>query len=169
MQSLVSLVSMLSRVGVSLTSGLGRARVVRQPARNCSEKGKDQALKFEIGGKKETFKVIDTQVEANKAFGFFSTLKGQKLVGGMWMVGSALGALYQIAPHWFFLNKVKDIYQSFSKGFPTLIKEEMLNLINKVTVDMKLGRDALVGFPEFYYWKERSEVPFEQMRFVPMV
>ena len=24
--------------------------------------------KFEIGGKKETFKVIDTQVEANKAF-----------------------------------------------------------------------------------------------------
>jgi hypothetical protein len=125
--------------------------------------------KFEIGGKKETFKVIDTQVEANKAFGFFSTLKGQKLVGGMWMVGSALGALYQIAPHWFFLNKVKDIYQSFSKGFPTLIKEEMLNLINKVTVDMKLGRDALVGFPEFYYWKERSEVPFEQMRFVPMV
>lgn len=125
--------------------------------------------KFEIGGKKETFKVIDTQVEANKAFGFFSTLKGQKLVGGMWMVGSALGALYQIAPHWFFLNKVKDIYQSFSKGFPTLIKEEMLNLINEVTVDMKLGRDALVGFPEFYYWKERSEVPFEQMRFVPMV
>ena len=86
--------------------------------------------KFEIGGKKETFKVIDTQVEANKAFGFFSTLKGQKLVGGMWMVGSALGALYQIAPHWFFLNKVKDIYQSFSKGFPTLIKEE----INEVTV-----------------------------------
>ena len=54
------------------------------------------------------------------------------------MVGSALGALYQIAPHWFFLNKVKDIYQSFSKGFPTL-KEEMLNLINEVTVDMKLS------------------------------
>ena len=102
------------------------------------------------------------------------------------MVGSALGALYQIAPHWFFLNKVKDIYQSFSKGFPTLIKEEMLNLINEVAVEVKsvklfvltltephawgvLGRDALVGFPEFYYWKERSEVPFEQMRFVPMV
>ena len=96
------------------------------------------------------------------------------------MVGSALGALYQIAPHWFFLNKVKDIYQSFSKGFPTLIKEEMLNLINEVTVKSVklfvltltephawgvLGRDALVGFPEFYYWKERSEVPFEQMRF----
>ena len=101
---------MLSRVGSSLTSGLGRARVARQPARNCSDKGK-----FEIGGKKETFKVINTQIEANKAFGFFSTLKGQKLVGGMWMVGSALGALYQIAPHWFFLNKVKDIYQSFSK------------------------------------------------------
>ena len=140
--------------------------------------------KFEIGGKKETFKVIDTQVEANKAFGFFSTLKGQKLVGGMWMVGPALGALYHIAPHWFFLNKVKDIYQSFSTGFPTLIKEEMLNLINEVTVKSVklfvltlkephtwgvLGRDTLVGFPEFYYWKERSEVPFEQMRFVPMV
>ena len=66
----------------------------------------------------------------------------------------------------------------------TLIKKEMLNLINEVTVkSLKLfvlsltephawgvlGRDALVGFPEFYYWKERSEVPFEQMRFVPMV
>ena len=48
----------------------------------------DQALKFEIGGKKETFEVIDTQVWVNKA-----TLKGQKLVGGMWVVGSALGAL----------------------------------------------------------------------------
>ena len=90
-----------------------------------------------------------------------------------------LGALYQIAPHWFFLNKVKDIYQSFSKGFPTLIKEE----INEVTVKPVklfvltltephawgvLGRDALVGFPEFYYWEDRSEVPLEQMRFVPM-
>ena len=99
------------------------------------------------------------------------------------MVESAFGALYQIAPHWFFLNKVKDIYQSFSKGFPTLIKEEMLNLINEVTVKSVklfvlpltephawgvLGRDALVGFPEFYYWKERSEGPFEQIRFVPM-
>ena len=91
-----------------LTSGLGRTRVGRQPVRNCSEKGKDQALKFEIGGKKETFKVVDTQVEANKAYGFFSTLKGQKLVGGMWVVGQLWVLL--IAPHWFFWNTVKKLW-----------------------------------------------------------
>jgi len=104
-----------------------------------------------------------------------------------------VGALYHVVPHWFFLDKVKGIYQGYSKGFPSKVKDEMLRLINEVTVDMKLGddevksvdvfvltlteplawgelgRDALLGFPEFYYWSGRHDVPIGQMRFGAML
>jgi len=180
---------MLAQARLLLSSGLARIKQSKLGLRNMSDKSKDQALKFEIGGKKETFKVIDEAVESKKVYGFFSTLKGQKIVGSIWVVGSALGTLWHVAPHWLFLNQVKGIYQSYSKGFPTLVQKEMVDVINEVAVEMKLeeaeinsmnlfvltmtepfawgelGKDALIGYPEYYYWTNINDVPIGKMRF----
>ena len=68
----------LFRAWLILSSGLARFKPPKLATRNMSEKGKevkDQALKFEIGGKKvkfkgwrDPFKVIDKQIEANKVY-----------------------------------------------------------------------------------------------------
>jgi len=184
---------MLSKARHLLPSVLARFRLHKYAFRCMSDKPKEQALKFEIGGKQQTFKVVDEQAEANKFYGFFSTLKGQKLVGSFWIVASALGAMWHIAPNWFFLERVKQIYQNYSNGFPTRVRDEMLGLINDVTIDMKLeeqevksigvfvltstepfawgelGRDCLVGFPEFYHFNDVQEVPIQRMRFGSML
>jgi len=155
--------------------------------RQMSESSKEQTLKFDIGSKKEP--IIDAQTEANKVYGFFSTVKGQKLVGGVWLTASAVAALYHVAPNWFFLDKIEAIYQSYSKGFPTKVNNDMLNIINEVTQDFQLseqqvktlglfvlsltepygwgelGRNALIGFPEYFYWVNIEEVPIDKMRF----
>ena len=179
---------MLSRA--KIFSGFARcSRPPRFAVRNMSEKSKDSAIKFQVGGKKETYTAVDVQAEANKFYNFFKTLKGQKIVGGLWVAGSVIGLLYQLAPHWFFLEQVKQIYQSYTNGLPTKVKDEMMDLIREVTVDMKLteeelncidvfvltmtepfawgdlSRLGLVGFPQFYYFQELEDVPLAKMRF----
>jgi len=152
-----------------------------------SDKQKESPIKFEVGGQK--IQAVDVQAEANKFYNYFSTLKGQKIVGGVWMAGSALGLMYQFAPHWFFLEQVKHIYQSYTNGLPSKVKDEMMDLIKKVTEDMKLSKEelncidvfvltmtepfawgdlsrhGLVGFPQYYHWEDSEEVPISKMRF----
>jgi len=180
---------MLAQARLLLSSGFARLKPSKPWLRKMCNTSKDQEMKFEIGNKKQTYKVIDTAVESRKFYGFFSTLRGQKIVGSVWVVGSALGVLWHVAPHWFFLNQVKDIYQSYSKGYPTPVEQEMKDMINEVAADMKLketeinsmnvftltmtepfawgelGRDALLGYPEYFNWTDVEQVPIRKMRF----
>ena len=150
-------------------------------------------MKFEIGSgdKKKVYEYTDTatsQRRANKFYDWFTTLKGQKFVGSMWIGLSAVGALYHIAPHWFFLNQVKSVYQSYSKGFKAPIQNELLTLLNDVVKEMnlndeeverlkvfittlsepygwgELGKDALVGFPDYFQYEGVGDVPMDKIR-----
>ena len=155
-----------------------------------SNKGKDQAMKFEIGSgdKKQVYEAVDTQVKANSFYNWFSSVQGQKVVGSVWIGMSALGALYHVAPHWFFLPQVKSVYQSYTRGFKTQVRNELLELLNVVIKDMnltdkdvetlsvfmltlsepfgwgELGKNSLVGFPEYLHYQSVNEVPLEKMR-----
>jgi len=155
-----------------------------------SEKGKEQALKFDInvGGKKQTYEVVNAEKQAHSFYNWFSTLKGQKVVGSIWIGLSAFGALYHLAPHWFFLNQIKSIYQSYNKGFKTQVQNEMLDLLNTVVTDMnlsdqetqslnvfisslsepngwgELGKNCLLGYPDYFHYNSTEDVPMNQMR-----
>ena len=158
--------------------------------RLMSEKGKDQAMKFEInvGGKKQTFEAVNAEEQAHSFYNWFKTLKGQKVVGSIWLGVSAIGALYHLAPHWFFLNQVKSIYQSYNKGFKTQVRSEMLELLNKVVTDMnlsdqeieslnvfisslsepngwgELSKNCLLGYPDYFHYNSKEDVPMDHMR-----
>ena len=145
----------------------------------------NQAIKFDLIEKNIN---NDPQKNANRFYSWFSTLKGQKIVGSCWIGISVAGALYHVAPHWFFLDQVKSLYQNYTNGFRSKVQQEMLQLINEVTKDMKLtdeeitslgifvsalsepygwgelGRNGLVGFPDQFHYKSESDVPLEKMR-----
>jgi len=149
-------------------------------------------MKFDIGtgDKKKTYEFIDEQAgqsRANKFYNWFRTVKGQKTVGGFWIGLSALGALYQVAPQ-FFLNQVKSIYQSYSKGFKAPVRSELLKLLNEVVNEMnlsdeevdhlsvyivnmtepygwgELGKESLIGLPDYFHYESVADVPLERMR-----
>ena len=65
-----------------------------------SEKGKDQAMKFEInvGGKKQTFEAVNAEEQAHSFYNWFKTLKGQKVVGSIWIGVSASSEIFLIIP-----------------------------------------------------------------------
>jgi len=157
--------------------------------RSFADKPKDQAIKFNLTEKNlDNALNQDPQRNANRFYNWFSTLKGQKIVGSCWIAISIGGALYHVAPHWFFLDQVKSIYQSYTNGFRSKVQQDMLLLINEVTKDMKLtdqevsslgifvsiisepygwgelGRNGMVGFPDQFHYKSESEVPLEKMR-----
>ena len=128
------------------------------------------------------------QERANSFYNWFRTVKGQKTVGGFWIGLSALGALYHLAPHWFFMNQVKSIYQSYNKGFKTPVRNELLKLLNEVVNDMglsdeevdhlsvfignmtepygwgELGKESLIGIPDHFHFTTVEDVPMERMR-----
>ena len=128
------------------------------------------------------------QERANSFYNWFRTVKGQKTVGGFWIGLSALGALYPLAPHWFFMNQVKSIYQSYNKGFKTPVRNELLKLLNEVVNDMglsdeevdhlsvfignmtepygwgELGKESLIGIPDHFHFTSVEDVPMERMR-----
>ena len=164
----------------------------RRPMSDDKGKG-NQQMKFDIGtgDKKKTYEFIDEQAgqnRANKFYNWFRTVKGQKAVGGFWIGLSALGALYQVAPHWFFLNQVKSIYQSYSKGFKAPVRSELLKLLNEVVNEMnlsdeevdhlsvyivnmtepygwgELGKESLIGLPDYFHYESVADVPLERMR-----
>ena len=159
------------------------------------EKGKGgQKMKFDIGtgDKKKSYEFIDEQAgqeRANSFYNWFRTVKGQKTVGGFWIGLSAVGALYQVAPHWFFLNQVKSIYQGYTKGFKTPVRNELLRLLNEVVNEMnlsdeevdhlsvfivnnmtepygwgELGKESLIGIPDFFHYRGVEDVPLDKMR-----
>ena len=161
----------------------------RQLLRSFADKPRDQAIKFDLTEKRlENALNQDPQKSANKFYNWFSTLRGQKVVGSVWIGISGLAALYHVSTHWFFLDQVKSFYQSYTNGFRTKIKSEMLELINEVTKHMELnddevaslgifvstltepygwgelGRNGLVGFPEQFLYNVVTEVPLEKMR-----
>ena len=160
----------------------------RLPRRNFADKPKEPAIKFNVTeeGLEKALK-NDPQKNANTFYNWFSTVKGQKIVGSFWIAVSISGALYHVAPHWFFLDQIKALYQSYTNGFRTAVQQEMLELINEVTKDMKLtdeevsslgifvsngqlygwgelGRNGMVAFPATFHYKSLSEVPLERMR-----
>ena len=165
----------------------------RRPMSDGKGKG-GQTMKFDIGtgDKKKSYEFIDEkagQERANSFYNWFRTVKGQKTVGGFWIGLSVLGALYQVAPHWFFLNQVKSIYQSYTKGFKTPVRNELLKLLNEVVNEMnlsdeevdhlsvfivnnmtepygwgELGKESLIGIPDFFHYKSVEDVPMERMR-----
>lgn len=149
--------------------------------RQMSEKGQNQAMKFDIGSgdKKQTFTIMDGQEQqrvANSYYNWFSTAKGQKVVGSIWIGLSAAGALYHVVPQWFFLPQIRGIYQSYSKGFKTQVRNELLELLNVVAKDMdlsddeissltvfvttttepngwgELGKESILGIPEYFHY-----------------
>ena len=161
----------------------------RSLKRSFASKSKEPAIKFNVT-EKELDKALnqDPQKKANTFYNWFSTTKGQKIVGSFWITISVGGALYHVAPHWFFLDQIKSIYQSYSNGFRTKVQPEMLQLINEVTKDMNLtdeevsslgifvstlnepygwgefGRNGMVGFPNQFHYKSVSDAPLERMR-----
>jgi len=159
----------------------------RPNIRSMSDQPKQNKIQFDLGGKRKVI-AIDEQAEANKFYNWFRTARGARAVGGVWVTMAATGALYHVAPHWFMLKYVKDIYQNYTKGFKTKVRENMLTLINEVTVDMEmsekevrsvdvfvsmvtepwawgeLGQDVLLGFPEYFYYDSTEEVPVDRMR-----
>ena len=161
----------------------------RQLLRGFADKSRDQAIKFDLTEKSvENALHQDPQRSANKFYNWFSTLRGQKIVGTVWIGISGLAAVYHVSTHWFFLDQVKSLYQSYTNGFRTKVKQEMLELINEVTKHMKLtdeevaslgifvsmlseptgwgelGRNGLVGFPDHFLYDSVTEVPLEKMR-----
>ena len=162
----------------------------RQLLRSFADKPRDQAIKFDLTEKSlENTLNQDPQRTANNFYNWFSTLRGQKVVGSVWIGISGLAALYHVSTHWFFLDQVKSLYQSYTNGFRTKIRAEMLELVNEVTKHMELndeevaslgifvleslsepygwgelGRNGLVGFPEWFQYKSTTEVPLEKMR-----
>ena len=162
----------------------------RQLLRSFADKPRDQAIKFDLTEKSlENTLNQDPQRTANNFYNWFSTLRGQKVVGSVWIGISGLAALYHVSSHWFFLDQVKSLYQSYTNGFRTKIRAEMLELVHDVTKHMELndeevaslgifvleslsepygwgelGRNGLVGFPEWFQYKSTTEVPLEKMR-----
>jgi len=161
--------------------------------RQMSEKGQNQAMKFDIGSgdKKQTFTIMDGQEQqrvANSYYNWFSTAKGQKVVGSIWIGLSAAGALYHVVPQWFFLPQIRGIYQSYSKGFKTQVRNELLELLNVVAKDMdlsddeissltvfvttttepngwgELGKESILGIPEYFHYTSGNDVPMDKMR-----
>ena len=162
----------------------------RQLLRSFADKPRDQAIKFDLTEKRlENALNQDPQRSANNFYNWFSSVRGQKVVGSVWIGISGLAALYHVSSHWFFLDQVKSLYQSYTNGFRTKIKAEMLELINEVTKHLQLndeevaslgifvldslsepygwgelGRNGLVGFPEWFQYRSITEVPLEKMR-----
>merc|ERR1712029_459592 len=62
---------------------------------------------------------------------------------------SAAGALYHVVPQWFFLPQIRGIYQSYSKGFKTQVRNELLELLNVVAKDMDLSDDEISSLTVF--------------------
>ena len=163
--------------------------------RQMSNKKKEQPLKFEIGTgeNKKVYDVIDTQETANTFYNWFATVKGQRVVGSVWIGLSAVGALYHVAPHWFFLNNIRAVYQSYSRGFKTQVGNQLLEIVNEVAKDMnftdeeittlavfmstldepkgwgEFGKESLLGLPDYFNFNTVGEVPMDRMRIGAML
>lgn len=151
---------------------------------SASDKPKNDTIEFLIGGKKEKFLVVDKQVEANKFFNQFRTVKGQQIVGGLWIGLSFCAFLYQLGPHTLFQEWVKSLYQSYTKGFPSPVIKEIKSLVHEVKIDMKWQNEldlfvltldelrgwgdpgsGMLGFPVYFGWDRVEDVPINTMRF----
>jgi len=155
---------------------------------NDPTKGKNNTIQFKIGGKEEVFEVVNVQTEANKFYNKFHTLRGQKIVGGLWIFSSMMAVVYQMGPHTFFKSWVQNIYQAYDKGFPNPVRKGIKALVNNVLSDMELDEDpmsnlklfvltldearswgepgsALVGYPAYFDWDDVEDVPLPTMRF----
>lgn len=146
-------------------------------------------IKFDIKAKKETLNVIDAeqmQEKANTYFNFFKTVKGQKIVGGVFIVSSVGAFAYHISTHYTLRNWVKSMYQSYTNGFPTGVSQTIKKLFKEVETETggALGGiqlfvlstqepqawgevdEGLLGYPEYMHWESTDSVPLPKMRFV---
>jgi len=129
--------------------------------------------------------IVDHQEEANKFFNFFKTFKGQRMTGGLAVLSSVVAFAYHMAPHTYFREWSRGMYQGFTNGFPTSVKAEIKECMQAVMLET--GKDlgnvdlfvlstvepyawgsihgGLLGYPEFLHWRSGDEVPLTKMRF----
>ena len=174
------------RAQVDLRNRLNLKSFVRRKATESEKgvEGKKNEISFDVGGKKQTFQVIDVQPEANKYFNSFHTVQGARRVGFVWIGASMLAAVYQLAPHSFGKDAVKAVYENYSRGFPTPVSKQMKSLASEVAADIGLEGDPslfvltleepagwgdfgseLVGYPPYFHFSKPQEVPLDKMRF----
>jgi len=174
------------RAQVDLKNRLNLKSFVRRKATESEKgvEGKKNEISFDVGGKKQTFQVIDVQPEANKYFNSFHTVQGARRVGFVWIGASMLAAVYQLAPHSFGKDAVKAVYENYSRGFPTPVSKQMKSLASEVAADIGLEGDPslfvltleepagwgdfgseLVGYPPYFHFSKPQEVPLDKMRF----
>ena len=159
---------------------------VRRKVTETNE-GKNK-ITFNVGGTKQTYDVIDVGVEGKKYYNSFRSVEGQRRVGRLWIGASVLAVVYQLAPHTLARGTVRDLYQSYTKGFSTPVTQDMRRLVTEVLQDMELGAmaaeldlfvttldepagwgealgGALLGYPASFHLADPREVLLDQMRF----
>jgi hypothetical protein len=154
--------------------------------------GKRSQIKFDIGGTKQTFDIIDVQPEANRYYNSFHSVKGAARVGRLWITASVVAFCYQLAPHTATCRDwVRACYQSYTKGVETKVSAEMVGLVREVLGDMGLqGATAeeaasaelfvltleepcgwgepgslMLGYPQSFHYTRPHDVPLDRMRF----
>ena len=174
------------RVQVDLRNRLNLKSFVRRKGTEGEKgvEGKKNEISFDVGGKKQTYQIIDVQPEANKYYNSFHTVQGGRRVGFVWIGASMLAAIYQLGPHTFGKDAVKAVYENYSKGFPTPVSRQMKSLRNEVLEDMGLEGNQnmfvlaldepagwgdpgneLIGYPPYFDFSKPQEVPLDKMRF----
>lgn len=154
-----------------------------------AEKAKPNKITFDVGGTKQTYNVVNVQAEANTFYNSFHSLRGQKAVGGLWILASVGAFIYQTIGHTVCQDWVKGVYQSYTFGLAAKVKGDVVELANKVLVDMAVtgmegqGRgvelfvctlpeprgwgeagSCLLGYPGYYHYTEPSHVPLGNTR-----